>query len=179
MTTSEWVPRKVLSEEVTSFKLRSIWKTWPSREHSSSAATCQRRTMRRLPGPLPGVRHLRCRTNTCTEGLTPPTAQPTAPQGHQPTPRKLAGPASASAASPPPPLPFQPALFPHSCPSHGKGAGREQHLCQVTRTALLTPHKCFTRVPLTQRPMWGGSAPGTQDSVCRSFQWGQASEAAP
>lgn len=25
MTTSEWVPRKVLSEEVTSFKLRSEW----------------------------------------------------------------------------------------------------------------------------------------------------------
>lgn len=104
---------------------------------------------------------------------------PMAPQGHQPTPRKLAGPASASAAGPPPPLPFQPAPFPHSCPSHGKGAGREQHPCQVTRTALLTPHKCFTRVPLTQRPIWGGSAPGTRDSVCRSFQWGQASEAAP
>lgn len=161
----------------------TIWKTWPSREHSSSAATCQRRTMRRLPGPLPGVRHLRRRTNTCTEGLTPPTA---------PRRRKDTSPHPGSWLDPQ--VRQLPALLLH-CPSSqhhfptpvpatgkgqgGNGAGREQHPCQVTRTALLTPHKCFTRVPLTQRPIWGGSAPGTRDSVCRSFRWGQASEAAP
>lgn len=107
----------------------TIWKTCPSREHSSSAATCRGDEAGSSWAAFLGTWLLRCPTSTRTEGPLPPTAPP----GEQPMSGRLPGPQGPRCVScqpsciRPPGPPTPPNALPRSGPRLGNSAPSMAH----------------------------------------------------
>lgn len=145
----------------------TIWKTCPSREHSSSAATCR--------GDKAGPSWAACRPPGSSDAQPAPGPRAlaphrlTGPQGDQPTSRRFSGPKGARCVCQLPallfPRPGPPTPCRRCCP---KAGGR--HSQHGTRL--------HTRAVKAGSPL-GWFCPRTRGSDQRGLRWQQAREAAP
>lgn len=102
----------------------TIWKTCPSREHSSSAATCRAEQSWTFPGSLPGTSGARQTLGPRALGLPPPSRAPRGPV-HVQKSRRLSGlkAVGASATSPHLPTALDPQLPALCCPKLRRAHG--------------------------------------------------------